>query len=343
MSVERSTFVKDSGRPIAAAHKESGDAMGPLDIIDAIRLANRNKEKYEELNGRIKKLKKDAHKVEGDYAALLEKRFNKDLGPFAIAFARIKNCDLEQVDVTDRVPSLGEVNPKTRKMSLDAVQGLTTLAGGAAAGAAGGALTFAAVGAFATASTGTAIGTLSGAAATSATLAWLGGGSLAAGGLGMAGGTLVLAGIVAVPVILAAGGFMWWKGSKELAKQKQARAELRAAEAQIDRDEALLKAVTKQVKRASETLNGVGRQMRILTTWLVDRLSTNDDYRTFTEEERQKLAVLVSLATAMSAIMVTPLVGTDKHRATIVNPDFAPTVKSVIHLLDSVTGHEHEA
>ena len=55
--------------------------------------------------------------------------------------------------------------------------------------------TTAAVGAFATASTGTAISTLSGAAATNATLAWLGGGSIAAGGGGMAAGAAVLSGI----------------------------------------------------------------------------------------------------------------------------------------------------
>ena len=51
------------------------------------------------------------------------------------------------------------------------------------------------VGAFATASTGTAISSLSGSAATNATLAWLGGGSIAAGGGGMAAGATVLAGI----------------------------------------------------------------------------------------------------------------------------------------------------
>lgn len=52
-----------------------------------------------------------------------------------------------------------------------------------------------------TASTGTAISTLSGAAATNATLAWFGGGAVAAGGGGMAAGTLVLGGLVAVPAL----------------------------------------------------------------------------------------------------------------------------------------------
>lgn len=51
------------------------------------------------------------------------------------------------------------------------------------------------VAAVGTAGTGTAISTLSGVAATRATLAVLGGGTLAAGGLGIAGGAVVLGGI----------------------------------------------------------------------------------------------------------------------------------------------------
>lgn len=51
------------------------------------------------------------------------------------------------------------------------------------------------------ASTGTAISSLSGVAATNATLAWFGGGSLAAGGAGMAGGFWVLGGIIAAPMM----------------------------------------------------------------------------------------------------------------------------------------------
>lgn len=60
---------------------------------------------------------------------------------------------------------------------------------------------FGAAGMFATASTGTSISTLSGAAATKATLAWFGGGSIASGGLGMAGGMWVLGGIAAIPAV----------------------------------------------------------------------------------------------------------------------------------------------
>lgn len=81
--------------------------------------------------------------------------------------------------------------------------------GTAALGAGGlaGLASYGAVGTLATASTGTAIGGLSGVAATNATLAWLGGGALSAGGFGMAGGAVVLGGIVAGPV-LAIGGMI---------------------------------------------------------------------------------------------------------------------------------------
>lgn len=62
-------------------------------------------------------------------------------------------------------------------------------------------LAFILTGTFGTASTGTAIATLSGAAATNATLAALGGGALYAGGGGMAAGSTLLGGIAIAPLI----------------------------------------------------------------------------------------------------------------------------------------------
>ena len=70
--------------------------------------------------------------------------------------------------------------------------------GATATGAVAAAGTTATVAAVGSASTGTAIASLSGAAATKATLAWLGGGALAAGGGGVAMGVAVLTGGAAV-------------------------------------------------------------------------------------------------------------------------------------------------
>lgn len=71
---------------------------------------------------------------------------------------------------------------------------------------------------FGVASTGTAISALSGAAATNAALAWLGGGALAVGGGGMAAGNAFLAlagpiGWAIAGVALVASGLMFWKSA----------------------------------------------------------------------------------------------------------------------------------
>jgi hypothetical protein len=78
--------------------------------------------------------------------------------------------------------------------------------------------TLALVGLFGHAGTGTAISGLSGIAAKSAALAWLGGGSLATGGGGMALGSLVLGGITLAPVLLVSGFMMGAKGDKALTR-----------------------------------------------------------------------------------------------------------------------------
>lgn len=110
--------------------------------------------------------------------------------------------------------------------------------GGAGLGTAGGfaasGLTTAAVMAFGSASTGTAISTLSGAAATNATLAALGGGSLAAGGGGMALGSLILGGATLGVGLLVGGIIFNITGSSLSDKADEAWAQMKKAENEID-------------------------------------------------------------------------------------------------------------
>lgn len=80
------------------------------------------------------------------------------------------------------------------------------------------------VAAMATASTGTAISSLSGIAATNATMAWLGGGAVAAGGGGVAAGTATLFAITAattsVTALLAAGSLISVHYSRKLTQAR---------------------------------------------------------------------------------------------------------------------------
>ena len=128
--------------------------------------------------------------------------------PFIAAFEKIHN-----VELTDSV-GMDELQKFViDAQSLDELKTMqstaASLAGGMAGGVTAGAVTafgaYSAAMALGTASTGTAIATLSGAAATNATLAFFGGGSLAVGGLGMAGGTAILGGLVAGPALAIMG------------------------------------------------------------------------------------------------------------------------------------------
>lgn len=110
--------------------------------------------------------------------------------------------------------------------------------GGAVAGTAGGfaaaGATTSAIMALGTASTGTAISSLSGVAATNATLAALGGGSLAAGGGGMALGTAVLGGATLGAGLLVGGIIFGIVGARVSDKADEAYHQAERAEKRAD-------------------------------------------------------------------------------------------------------------
>lgn len=166
----------------------------------------------------LENFKKEQRKMEvylSDFARFKVMVFKVQIQNFIDFIKTCKNSanselNIENISFTDKeLHSLESEITKVDNISSGLVKGTTS-----------GALiafgTYGAVGTFATASTGTAIGTLSGAAATNATLAWLGGGSLAAGGGGMAVGAAVLGGVVAAPLIAIAGFSMDSKAEKNL-------------------------------------------------------------------------------------------------------------------------------
>ncbi len=114
------------------------------------------------------------------------------------------------------------------------VGGLSGAALGTAGGFAASGATTAAVMALGTASTGTAISTLSGVAATNATLAALGGGSLAAGGGGMALGSAILGGATLGVGLLVGGIIFSITGSNITDKADQAWKTMLENERKID-------------------------------------------------------------------------------------------------------------
>ena len=161
------------------------------------------------------------------------------------------------------------------------------LGGGLVAGGAGALAGFGALGGagmLASASTGTAISSLSGAAATNATLAWFGGGSISAGGFGMAGGMAVLGGIVAGPVLAVGGAFIAAKAkeAKYNAYANYDKAEVEAEQLNIAKiivDEIGLR--TTEFKLVLEPLNHSLKNYTMMIEYIVNK---NDDYSTYSAD-----------------------------------------------------------
>lgn len=240
---------------------------------------------------------------------------DKSINNFVRIFEQLKNVDLSDS------AGLNELNKfKLDKQSFTELKEMggyaSSLLGGAASGMLGGALSaFGAWGAattFATASTGTAIATLSGAAATNATLAFFGGGSLAAGGLGMAGGTAVLGGLVAGPALAVMGFIIGAKASSQkdeayanLAKAKKIAEELKTAESLCD-----------GIRRRSNLFYNLFIRLDTIFDPLVYEMekiieTTGDDFSTYDENQKKTVAAAAAWAKAVKSLLDTPILAED--------------------------------
>jgi hypothetical protein len=144
--------------------------------------------------------------------------------------------------------------PEMRAMEAKGLELGSGLEDGAISGSLVGLAAYGAVGELASASTGTAIASLSGVAAKNATLAWLGGGPLAVGGLGMAGGTVVLGGVVVGPALAVAGWRMASGAEKALTEARKYANEADIAIAEIDKIKVVLAGLRANVSEKQTVL-----------------------------------------------------------------------------------------
>ncbi|TVS19722.1 MAG: hypothetical protein EA417_00125 [Gammaproteobacteria bacterium] len=120
--------------------------------------------------------------------------------------------------------------------------------------------------ALATASTGTAVSGLSGAAANSATLAWLGGGTLATGGGGMAAGATVLAAVGIVPALLIGGLTLSAQGHRALTRARSVEASAAIDIAQLETKTATLGRIERRIDELHNVMQALdGRTQQRLT------------------------------------------------------------------------------
>lgn len=236
---------------------------------------------------------------------------NNGITEFIANFQKIKNVEFSE---SEGLLELNKLNidqkeftelAEMTKFSLSLVQGGIT-------GAAGGALAafgaYSAATTFASASTGTAIATLSGAAASNATLAFFGGGSLAAGGLGMAGGTVVLGGLVAGPALLVMGIITSAKAGKSLqdAYANEAKANEICEELQTASEQCIA------IRRRSYMFYSLLAKLDAYLYPLIEEMKRiiveeGTDYSQYNEQSKKTIAAIVSTVASIKSVLDTTI------------------------------------
>ena len=197
--------------------------------------------------------------------------------------------------------TISELRDEAEKAVVDSGK---SAAGGVAAGA--GIAAFAPSAAmavattFGTASTGTAISALSGAAATNAALAWLGGGAVAVGGGGMAAGNALMA--LAGPVgwaigtasLIGAGGYSWYKNAKIAEEANEKAGDVHKQIQVLDRAHS---EISDLITLTRKHANGVRDQLKQL------RSTAPEDYSEFGEDEKMNLGALINTINALSKLL----------------------------------------
>jgi uncharacterized protein HemX len=236
----------------------------------------------------------------------------ESLVPFHAAFSQLKNVDLH-VEVADEgSPELDTVMlAEAGRLSLTALGALGGAAGAAAAAMLASRAATQGVMALGAASTGTAISSLSGAAATNATLAWLGGGPLAAGGGGVAAGTAVLYGVAAAPALLVGGVFLFQKGRRADAKAEQFAADVDTALAHHRQSQVVLPAAQAQAQASIALLRPLTARLARKSGWLQSLVERQDDWRALDETDRERVRETTILAMATSDLVHTAVMAED--------------------------------
>ena len=158
---------------------------------------------------------------------------------------------------------------------------------------------------FGVASTGTAISALSGAAATNAALAWLGGGALAAGGGGMAAGEafLALAGPVGwaiAGVSLVASGLLFWKRSSD--KKHLENVFTAISHRDVKSYELAIVELKERISRIIDESGKLNEAIENIQTFGLD-------YNLMTEEQQYALGSYVNLMLSSTQLLINPIKG----------------------------------
>jgi hypothetical protein len=281
--------------------------------INGIQKSNKTKEVnkraksiVDEANNRFDRSREQCNSTLQSYGVKKLEILKNDIGPFAKLLRKLHNVRISDLAVGHDMISEKEIL-ELEQRSMQATDILK-----AAGGVLGGAITafgaYSATVALGTAGTGTAIATLHGVAATNATLAFLGGGSLAAGGLGVSGGIAILGGLVAAPALLITGIIIDAKAEKYL---NEAHANLAKAEkhkAEVDAGVLMSDSIQKQCQIFIAYLDELAFLFRPLVSSMRNIIEAGKtDFQKLEKHEKDIVMKSVSIAQVISKLMNTSI------------------------------------
>lgn len=291
----------------------AGIGKGVEAISDSSKAQSKNIEAqniFDAAKNRMQRQRKSTRKTLENLGLVKLNTWKNQIKTFVVAFKKIKNVELiGAVAKEGNTPIIEETTLKDMKdISFHASEVLSTGITGLSAGTLAGVGAYSGATMFATASTGTAIASLSGVAASNATLAWFGGGSLAAGGGGMALGTLVLGGIVAGPALLIGGFVLSAEAKKKLAEAKCNLAKSREAEASMGRVTTALNGIqsisTEYTDFLEKIIPYVNQSIKNMKNILK---KSGNDYKKCTKDERKQIYITLEYVNLLKSILETPL------------------------------------
>ena len=299
-----------------------GAVVGAAKTIDALddmsrakSINNDAKEIAKNADTRLKNVKESTNYSISELGKTKIAIMSGSMKRFVDSFSQIKNIDFQN---SIGMEELRGFNPNSeefknlKQASFKASEVATGGLGGIAAGTLTAAGAYGAVGAFAAASTGTAIAGLSGAAATNATLAWLGGGAIAAGGGGIAAGTAVLGGLVAAPALLVTGFFLGSKAETALNDARANRDKARKYEQEIKNLCTTLDAIKARANQIDNLLNNLNKKFYPAISKLNDAVEfCGYDYRSYPPKARDAVMLSAQLAKTIKIVLDTSLLKED--------------------------------
>ena len=288
---------------------------GAIDQSDASDINEEARNKVDKANREVDVQRKSTSVSLEEYGKRKLRAFEGVIEDFLTTFSRLKNVELLNTPELDKL-KMEDFSTKTLTGLRGDYQALKDAGLGLGAGVSGGAaLAFGAYNGtmmLATASTGTAISTLTGAAATNATLAWLGGGSIAAGGGGMALGTMVLGGIVAGPALAIFGHIMGNKGEEALNAAQSNLEQAKTIQKEATLVVTSLDAINQVAILADGTFTKVSRELRRAVQSLNDVIENNgEDFQTFAPNYREVVFKTVKYAQLIKAMIDTSILDAD--------------------------------